>query len=79
MTNDPERDRLSGRLTRFAKVGAGLSGAARRADQACSREDQAARAARKDRGIRASSKIGRSPLHLRGNLRGNHKKKGSPY
>src|SRR4051812_17699056 len=25
---DPERDRLSGRLTRFAKVGAGLSGAA---------------------------------------------------
>lgn len=26
--NDPERDRLSGRLSRFAKVGAGLSGAA---------------------------------------------------
>ncbi len=25
---DPERDRLSGRLSRFAKVGAGLSGAA---------------------------------------------------
>ncbi|MFT4250874.1 MAG: AarF/UbiB family protein [Caulobacter sp.] len=28
MTSDPERDRLSGRLARFAKVGAGLSGAA---------------------------------------------------
>lgn len=28
MTQDPERDRLSGRLSRFAKVGAGLSGAA---------------------------------------------------
>lgn len=28
MSNDPERDRLSGRLARFAKVGAGLSGAA---------------------------------------------------
>ncbi|WP_297513866.1 AarF/UbiB family protein [uncultured Caulobacter sp.] len=26
--NDPERDRLSGRLSRFARVGAGLSGAA---------------------------------------------------
>ena len=26
--NDPERDRLTGRLSRFAKVGAGLSGAA---------------------------------------------------
>jgi predicted unusual protein kinase regulating ubiquinone biosynthesis (AarF/ABC1/UbiB family) len=28
MVNDPERDRLSGRVARFAKVGAGLSGAA---------------------------------------------------
>jgi len=28
MTQDPERDRLSGRISRFAKVGAGLSGAA---------------------------------------------------
>ncbi len=28
MADDPERDRLSGRLSRFAKVGAGLSGAA---------------------------------------------------
>ena len=28
MTLDPERDRLSGRVARFAKVGAGLSGAA---------------------------------------------------
>ena len=28
MARDPERDRLSGRLTRFARVGAGLSGAA---------------------------------------------------
>lgn len=28
MANDPERDRLTGRLSRFAKVGAGLSGAA---------------------------------------------------
>ncbi len=28
MAEDPERDRLSGRLSRFAKVGAGLSGAA---------------------------------------------------
>lgn len=28
MTLDPERDRLSGRVVRFAKVGAGLSGAA---------------------------------------------------
>jgi predicted unusual protein kinase regulating ubiquinone biosynthesis (AarF/ABC1/UbiB family) len=28
MTRDPERDRLSGRVTRFARVGAGLSGAA---------------------------------------------------
>ena len=28
MVQDPERDRLSGRLSRFAKVGAGLSGAA---------------------------------------------------
>ena len=28
MVQDPERDRLSGRLGRFAKVGVGLSGAA---------------------------------------------------
>jgi predicted unusual protein kinase regulating ubiquinone biosynthesis (AarF/ABC1/UbiB family) len=28
MVNDPERDRLSGRVARFARVGAGLSGAA---------------------------------------------------
>ena len=28
MTDDPERDRLSGRVARFARVGAGLSGAA---------------------------------------------------
>ena len=28
MTNDPERDRLGGRMARMAKVGAGLSGAA---------------------------------------------------
>ncbi len=28
MVNDPERDRLSGRVARFAKVGVGLSGAA---------------------------------------------------
>ena len=28
MTHDPERDRLSGRVARFARVGAGLSGAA---------------------------------------------------
>ncbi len=28
MVNDPERDRLGGRMARFAKVGAGLSGAA---------------------------------------------------
>jgi predicted unusual protein kinase regulating ubiquinone biosynthesis (AarF/ABC1/UbiB family) len=28
MANDPERDRLTGRVTRFARVGAGLSGAA---------------------------------------------------
>jgi predicted unusual protein kinase regulating ubiquinone biosynthesis (AarF/ABC1/UbiB family) len=28
MTADPERDRLSGRISRFARVGAGLSGAA---------------------------------------------------
>jgi predicted unusual protein kinase regulating ubiquinone biosynthesis (AarF/ABC1/UbiB family) len=28
MTTDPERDRLSGRVARFARVGAGLSGAA---------------------------------------------------
>jgi predicted unusual protein kinase regulating ubiquinone biosynthesis (AarF/ABC1/UbiB family) len=28
MTSDPERDRLSGRVSRFARVGAGLSGAA---------------------------------------------------
>jgi predicted unusual protein kinase regulating ubiquinone biosynthesis (AarF/ABC1/UbiB family) len=28
MTRDPERDRLSGRVTRFARVGAGLGGAA---------------------------------------------------
>jgi predicted unusual protein kinase regulating ubiquinone biosynthesis (AarF/ABC1/UbiB family) len=28
MSHDPERDRLSGRVVRFAKVGAGLSGAA---------------------------------------------------
>jgi len=30
MTDDPERDRLAGRMTRFARVGAGLSGAAAR-------------------------------------------------
>lgn len=28
MVDDPERDRLSGRVARFARVGAGLSGAA---------------------------------------------------
>src|SRR5215469_8102983 len=28
MSRDPERDRLSGRVARFARVGAGLSGAA---------------------------------------------------
>src|ERR1700752_4272213 len=28
MARDPERDRLSGRVARFARVGAGLSGAA---------------------------------------------------
>ena len=58
MERDPERDRLSGRVARFARVGVGLSGAAASfgANALFSRDDAEARNARALKAPWAASK-----------------------